>query len=92
MNSREWDRSGWTKIKNPSGEVVRTKQYIRHLHSFVNTMPENIKTRKQLAELLQVPVNDLMGELTITIDIMKHKQITRMYNLKKYRGYFKDGK
>jgi homoserine trans-succinylase len=89
MNSREWDMYGWKKVKNPSGEMARTKQYIRYLQTAVNLMPYNIKVRKQLAEILQVPPNDLMGELTITIDTMKHKHITKEYNLKKYRRRLK---
>ena len=89
MNSREWDMYGWKKVENPSGEMVRTKQYTRYLQTAINLMPYNIKTRKQLAEILQVPPNDLMGELTVTIDIKKYKYITRRYNFKKYRRYFK---
>lgn len=84
MNSPEWDERGWTKVKNPSGEMVRTKIYQRKLISFVNTMPENIEVRKKLAELLQVPFEDLLGDLDITIDIMKFKNTT-----KEYRKYLK---
>lgn len=89
MNSTEWNDSGWTKFKNPSSEVVRKKQYVRHLLSYVNDIPDCIKTRKQLAQILQIPDNDLMGDLVITIDITKHKHTTREYNLKKYRRYLK---
>jgi len=87
MNSTEWDDSGWNKFKNPSGEVVRKKQYIRHLLSYVNAVPDCIKARKKLADLLQIPTDDLMGDLRITIDITKHKHTTIMYNLKRYRRF-----
>jgi hypothetical protein len=89
MNSQEWDKYGWTKTKNLSGEIVRTKKYTRYLQTAINLMPYNIKIRKQLAKILEVPPDDLMGELTITIDIMKHKHITRKYNLKYFRRYLK---
>ncbi len=89
MNSKGWNQYGWAKLKNPSGEIVRTKTYTRYLCSFINAMPDCIKTRKQLAEMLEIPDNDLMGDLKITIDITKHKHTTREYNLKKYRRYLK---
>ncbi len=89
MNSKDWNKYGWTKKINPSGEIVRTKQYTRFLTSFFNTMPDCIKKRKQLAEILEIPDNDLMGDLKITIEITKHKYVTREYNLKKYRRYLK---
>jgi len=89
MDSREWNNNGWDKVKNPSGEIVRTKKYTRYMMSYCNAMPECISDRKRLAEVLQIPVDELLGELTITVDITKYKHITREYKLKKYRRYLK---
>jgi hypothetical protein len=87
MNSREWDMYGWLKFKNPSGEICRKKQYGRYMLTFSNDMPNVIKQRKALAKILQVPENDLMGELSITINITKYKHLNRLYKLKKYQRY-----
>lgn len=91
MNSREWNNSGWSKVKNPSNEIVRTKQYTRHLLSYINAIPNNIKTRKILADVLQIPLDDLLGDLKITVDITKHKHTSRDYKLKKYQRYLRSG-
>jgi len=92
MNSQEWNQCGWSKVKNPSNEIVRTKQYIRYLLSYVNAIPNNIKTRKKLADVLQIPLDDLLGDLRITIDITKHKHTSKEYKLKKYKRYLQSGK
>jgi hypothetical protein len=85
MNSQEWNQQGWTKFKNPSGEIVRKKT----LPNWANYVPDCIKARKQLAEILQIPFEDLLGDLRITVNITKYKQDTRRYHLKKYRRFLK---
>lgn len=89
MNSRQWDMYGWDKFQNPSGEMVRKKQYKRTLLDYCNSVPGCIRTRKILADVLQVPLDDLLGTLEITINITKYKRDTRRYHLKKYRRYLK---
>ncbi|MFA5298884.1 MAG: hypothetical protein WC389_11820 [Lutibacter sp.] len=89
MNSTEWDKRGWSKFQNPSGEMVRKKTYERSLPDWANAVPNCIKDRKILAQVLQVPFEELLGDLCITVDITKYKQDTRRYHLKKYRRYLK---
>jgi hypothetical protein len=48
MKSKEWDRKGWTKFENPSGEKVRKKTYQPRFINWANTTPDCIKTRKRL--------------------------------------------
>lgn len=50
-------------------------------------MPSVVNNRRILAEVLQVPFEDLLGELTITVDIMKHDHTT-----KEYQKYLKEEK
>jgi hypothetical protein len=89
MNSQEWNERGWTKFKNPSGEVVRKATYKRVYLNYCNSVPDCIKARKILAKVLQIPFEDLLGQLDITIDITKYKSDSRRYHLKKYRRYLK---
>lgn len=89
MNSQEWDERGWTKFKAPSGDIVRIKRYKRLMMNFGNITPQCIKDRKVLADILEIPVEDLLGALHITIDITKHKEDSRRYHLKKYHRYLK---
>lgn len=87
MNSKEWEETGWTRVVNPSKEVVHTKTFQRTLFTYINAMLSVVNNRRILAEVLQVPFEDLLGELTITVDIMKHDHTT-----KEYQKYLKEEK
>ena len=43
MNSREWDAMGFRKHTNPSGEVIRTKTYLRGLIAWDNESVSSLK-------------------------------------------------
>lgn len=78
MNSRDWDRLGFTKRKNPSGEVIRVKKYERTVIAWDNYPTRSIVSeRKRLAELLQVPWYDLLADLTVTVEIERYPKHRR---------------
>jgi hypothetical protein len=78
LNSREWDSKGYAKFKNPSGEIIRTKTYRRILIAFDNVSTrEIVAERKALAKILQVPYEDLLADLEITIDIKRYPRHRR---------------
>lgn len=78
MNSRQWDRMGYKKHTNPSGEVIRIKTYERFLICFDNTPARTIVAeRKALAKILQVPWYDLLADLEITIKIDRYPRHRR---------------
>jgi hypothetical protein len=78
LDSREWDNKGYIKFKNPSGEVIRTKTYRRFLIAFDNVSTrEIVAKRKALAKLLEVPYEDLLADLEITIDIKRYPRHRR---------------
>ena len=78
MNSREWDMRGFTKFKNPSGEVIRKKTYQRTLIAWDNQNTRSIVAeRKKLAEMLGVPYEDLLADLDITIEIKRYPRHRR---------------
>jgi hypothetical protein len=73
MNSLEYKRRGYLKVKNPSGEFVWIKRYDRILPAWDNLSTEELLIQRQkLAEILQVPVNDLMADLEIIVHITKY--------------------
>ncbi len=81
MNSSEWDAHGYKKRTNPSGEVIRTKQYGRTLIAWDNQSTRSLVIeRKQLAKLLGVPYYDLLADLKITIDIERYPRHRRFLN------------
>ena len=91
MNSREWDRKGFKKHTNPSGEVIRVKTYWRGLIAWDNLPTRSIVAqRKKLAEILQVPWTDLLANLDITIEIKRYPKDRRFLkylpNAKKVKG------
>lgn len=72
MKSREWDMRGFRKHTNPSGEVIRVKTYHRGLIAWDNySTREIVSRRKKLAELLQVPWQDLLADLDVTVEIKR---------------------
>ncbi len=78
MNSRDWDRRGFAKFTNPSGEVIRTKTYKRILIPFDNISTRSIVAeRKRLANILGVPYADLLATLEITIEIKRYPRDRR---------------
>lgn len=78
MNSREWDRNGFTRFTNPSGEIIRVKTYIRHIIAPDNQSVESIvANRKILAELLEIPYPDLLADLEITVKINRYPRHRR---------------
>ncbi len=91
MNSREWDMMGFKKYTNPSGEVIRVKQYQRTLIAFDNIPTSSIVAdRKKLANLLGVPWYDLLADLDITIKANRYSRHQRF--LKYIPKTFKGGK
>ena len=82
MNSREWDRRGFAKQVNPSGEVIRVKTYHRTLIAWDNQSTRSIVAeRKKLADLLGVPYKDLLANLEITIDIKRYPRHRRFLKI-----------
>lgn len=80
MNSCEWNRRGFTKRVNPSGEVIRVKTYVRGLTIFDNIPTRTIVAgRKNLAALLQIPWYDLLADLTITVEIERYSKRCRRF-------------
>lgn len=78
MNSKEWDRKGFSKYRNPSGEVIRTKSYHRTLIAWDNCPSRTIVAqRKALANLLGVPWYDLLADLQISIRIERYPRHKR---------------
>ena len=78
MNSRQWNRLGFRKHTNPSGEVIRVKTYERQLPAWDNQPCRSIVAeRKALATLLQVPWTDLLADLDITIEIKRYPRHRR---------------
>jgi hypothetical protein len=78
MKSHEWDRFGWKKHKNPSGEVIRTKTYERILIAWDNWSTHKIMSeRNKLAKLLGVNAWDLYADLDITINIKRYPRHRR---------------
>jgi hypothetical protein len=86
MKSNEWNRRGYQKHTNPSGEVIRTKTYTRILVPFDNVSVRSIVSeRKKLAKLLQVPYEDLLATLIITVEIKRYPKDRRF--LKHVKSY-----
>jgi len=78
MKSHEWDRRGFTKHTNPSGEVIRIKTYLRKFIAWDNLPTRSIVAeRKKLAELLQIPWTDILADLDITIEIKRYPRHRR---------------
>jgi hypothetical protein len=83
MNSQELNKYHWNKQVNPSGEVIRTKTYHRTLLVFDNEPNwKIIKKRKQLAELLGINWQELMGSLDITVKIDRYPKDGHRFNKK----------
>jgi hypothetical protein len=79
MNSREWDARGWGKQTNPSGEVIRTKEYKRIVIAWDSATPrELIKHRYALAELLQIHAEDLLCDLEVTVKCNRYPKHQRL--------------
>jgi hypothetical protein len=92
MNSHEWDAHGYQKRINPSGEVIRVKQYNRTLIAWDNQDTRSlVAKRKQLAKLLGVPDYDLLADLKITIDIERYPRHRRFLNYIPNRGKLTGG-
>ena len=78
MKSKQWDDMGFTKFRNPSGEVIRKKTYWRGLFAYDNYSVRSIVAkRKKLAELLGLPWYDLLADLDITIEINRYPRHRR---------------
>ena len=87
MNSREWDMRGYEKHTNPSGEVIRIKQYTRILPAWDNQSARSlVAQRKKIADLLGVPECDLLADLTITINIERYPRHRRFLRFIPNRG------
>ena len=84
MKSNEWDAREWIKQINPSGEVIRTKTYKRIMPAWDNWTPRKLLAeRTKLAKILEVPVEDLMCNIEITISCCrypKHQKWSRYFN------------
>ncbi len=78
MKSSQWNMMGFKKHTNPSGEVIRVKQYERTLIAWDNYSARSIvANRKKLAEILGVPWYDLLADLDITIKISRYPRHRR---------------
>ncbi len=73
-----WDRWYWEKHTNPSGEVIRTKTFIRTLPAWDNYSVRTLYSqRKKLADMLGVPITDLLCDLEITIKCDRYRRHRR---------------
>lgn len=78
MNSNQWDRLGYAKFKNPSGEVIRKKTYHRTLIAWDNQSTRSlVAERTKLAKMLGVSPTDLLADLNITIEINRYPRHRR---------------
>lgn len=78
MRSEEWEERGFRKRRNPSGEVIRVKNYRRILIAFDNVSTRSIVAeRKKLAALLGMPWQDLLANLHITVEIERYPRHRR---------------
>lgn len=84
MKSREWDIRGWKKEINPSGEVIRSKTYIRILPLWDNSGIAIINERDILAGILGINKGDLHCNLNITIECMRYRRNGKL--LKRLKG------
>jgi len=78
MKSIEWDMRGFKKHTNPSGEVIRVKKYERIILTYDNVPTRTIVAeRKKLADILEVPWQDLLADLEITVNIKRYPRHRR---------------
>ena len=85
MNSNQWDKLGYKKHTNASGEVIRVKEYVRILPAWDNVSVENlVSSRMKLADMLGVNYRDLLADLEITVKISrypKHKRFLKFLDI-----------